>query len=49
VIEAEHGLLGRITVPFDDFPAVYHRPSFGCPVVRGDRFSVLACDGTLVG
>ena len=45
-IEAEHGLLGRIVVPFDQFPGVYVRPSFGCPVERGDRFTVLTCKGT---
>lgn len=42
-------MFGRITVPFDHFPAVYTRPSFGCPVVRGDRFVVLLCTGTEIG
>lgn len=42
-------MFGRITVPFDQFPAVYVRPSFGCPVARGDKFTVLLCTGTLIG
>ncbi len=39
-------MFGRVTVPFDVFPAVHVRHSFGCPVVRGDLFTVLLCDGT---
>jgi hypothetical protein len=46
-IEAEHGLIGRITVPFAA-PEEYHRPDFGCPVVRGDHFTVQCCDGNLL-
>lgn len=44
-VEREHGLIGRVTVPFDA-PDVYVRPHFGCPVVRGDQFTVLLCSGT---
>ena len=32
-IEAEHGHIGRISVPFDA-PGEYQRLNFGCPVIR---------------
>ncbi len=41
-------MFGRITVPFDQFPDVYVRPFFGCPVIRGDRFEVLLCTGAVI-
>lgn len=39
-------MFGRVVVPFSQFPAVYTRPHFGCPVELGDRFKVLTCKGT---
>src|SRR3546814_17073583 len=46
-IEAEHGLIGRITIPFTG-PALYVRPSFGAKVVPGAEFTVLCCSGVLL-
>lgn len=37
-------MFARVVVPFDA-PDVYHRPNFGSPVIRGDRFSVLLVSG----
>jgi hypothetical protein len=38
---------GRVTVPFEPHPELYVRAEFGCPVVTGERFTVLTCDGKL--
>ena len=44
---AKHGLIGKITIPFHG-PSLYETPEFGCPVVRGDKFTVLLCSGVLL-
>src|SRR3546814_11802788 len=46
-IEAEHGLIGRISIPFTG-PALYVRPSFGAKVVPGAEFTVLCFSGVLL-
>src|SRR3546814_17097249 len=45
--EAEHGLIGRITIPFTG-PALYVRPSFGAQVVPGQEFPGLVFSGGVV-
>lgn len=47
-IETEHGILCRVTVPFD-CPRLYVRPGFGCKVVRGDQFTVTLPSGAIIG
>lgn len=37
-------MFGRVTIPFAG-PESYSVAQFGCPVVRGDKFSVLLCTG----
>lgn len=41
-------MFGRVVVPFDQFPAVYVRLGFGCPVEQGGEFKVLTCSGKWV-
>ena len=44
---AKHGLIGKVSIPFHG-PSLYVTPAFGCPVVRGDSFSVLLCTGEVL-
>ena len=47
-IEAEHGMLGRVIVPFHGAPDTFVRASYGCPVVAGDHFTVVTCSGIVL-
>lgn len=41
-------ILARVTVPFEDHPALYTRLQYGAVVVTGDQFCALATDGQII-
>lgn len=47
VLSALDGMPTRITFP-GECPELYSTNHFGCPVVRGDRFTVRMADGRLI-